>query len=144
MKSLLSLILITFGMTCFAHGGGMDGMDKKFKDMDTDHDGKISAAEHAAGAAAMFNMLDGNHDGKVTADEMQSHMNNMEMGKKMKHEEMSAKDKIAKIDTDGDGALTAQEHADGSAKMFTMMDKDNDGFLTRKEMAKGHHEMMKK
>jgi hypothetical protein len=51
------------------HGGG--GHDA-FKMMDSNGDGKISAAEHDAGAKKMFEMMDANKDGKVTADEMQA------------------------------------------------------------------------
>ena len=48
---------------------GPDG-DKHFKMMDTDGDGKISRAEHAAAAKQMFDQCDANHDGIATAAEM--------------------------------------------------------------------------
>ena len=57
---------------------------------------------------------------------------------------MSAVDKIKVIDTDGDGILTAEEHATGSRSMFEKMDTDKDGFLTKSELAAGHASMMKK
>jgi hypothetical protein len=38
--------------------------------MDTNGDGKISRAEHAAGAKQMFAQCDANRDGIVTAAEM--------------------------------------------------------------------------
>ena len=41
----------------------------KFKSMDTDGDGRISRAEHAAGARMMFDKMDTNHDGIVTQQE---------------------------------------------------------------------------
>jgi hypothetical protein len=38
--------------------------------MDSNGDGQVSAAEHAAAAQAMFDKADANHDGNLTADEM--------------------------------------------------------------------------
>ena len=48
-----------------------------FKAMDENHDGRISADEHAAGARALFQKMDANQDGKVTAkglDELRTRM----------------------------------------------------------------------
>ena len=38
--------------------------------MDLDGDGVVTAAEHAAGARALFDHMDANHDGRVTRAEM--------------------------------------------------------------------------
>jgi len=38
--------------------------------MDLDGDGVVTAAEHAAGARALFDHMDANHDGRVTREEM--------------------------------------------------------------------------
>jgi Ca2+-binding EF-hand superfamily protein len=57
---------------------------------------------------------------------------------------MSAAEKIAKIDTNGDGKLTAAEHASGSKAMFAKMDADHDGKLTAQEMSAGHERLMSK
>ena len=136
--------------------------DDKFKTMDSNGDGKITAAEHAAGAKAMFDRMDANHDGNVTAAEMDAghammdrddDMHGMKAGEKAKagkamdHDmddmEMSSADKIAKMDTNGDGMLSAAEHEAGAAAMFTEMDSNGDGSLSRAEMKAGHR-MMKK
>lgn len=118
-------------------------IDKEFATMDANHDGKISAAEHAAGAKAMFEKMDANHDGKVTAAEMTA-AHEAITGQAAKKSDMSAADKIKAIDTDGDGVLTADEHAKGAAAMFAKMDTNKDGFLAKEEMAAGHAAMMRK
>lgn len=118
-------------------------IDHEFSMMDTNHDGKVSAAEHAAGAKAMFEKMDANHDGKVTAAEMTAAHKSI-TGQEAHKSDMAAADKIKTIDTDGDGVLTADEHAKGSAAMFAKMDTNKDGFLTREEMAAGHAATMKK
>ena len=117
--------------------------DAEFAAMDTNKDGKVSAEEHAAASKKMFDMMDANKDGKVTAAEMTAAHQRV-TGKKAKKSDMSATDKIKVIDTDGDGILTAEEHAAGSRAMFEKMDTDKDGFLSKDEIAAGHAQMMKK
>jgi Ca2+-binding EF-hand superfamily protein len=127
------------GATANTAGGGDDHI---FQMMDSNGDGKISADEHATGARKMFEMMDANKDGKVTAAEMDAA--HERMGKKAHAGEMSSAEKIRAIDTDGDGVLTADEHAAGSRKMFDMMDTNKDGFLSKSEMVAGHQHMMQK
>ena len=117
--------------------------DVEFTAMDTNKDGKVSAAEHAAASKKMFVTMDANADGKVTAAEMDAAHQRV-TGKKPKKTDMSSAEKIKVIDTNGDGTLTAEEHAAGSRAMFEKMDTDKDGFLTQDELAAGHGQMMKK
>jgi len=51
-------------------GEGKCGMDK----MDTNKDGMVSKAEHAAGSEMMFEAADANKDGNVSKDEMDKAM----------------------------------------------------------------------
>lgn len=115
----------------------------QFAMMDADKDGKVSAEEHAGGARAMFEKMDADKDGKVTAAEMTA-SHKAVTGKAAKKSDMSSADKIKVVDSDGDGVLTAEEHATGSQAMFGKMDADKDGFLSKGEVAKGHATMMKK
>ncbi|MEO8669813.1 MAG: hypothetical protein ABI411_00785 [Tahibacter sp.] len=108
--------------------------------MDADGDGKISASEHAAGAKAMFDDMDVNKDAMVTVEEMDAKHAKMPR----KAGEMSSAEKIAVIDSDKNGVLSAEEHAAGSRQMFDKMDKDKDGFVSAAEMQAGHDEMMSK
>ena len=115
----------------------------EFQSMDTNGDGKISAEEHAAGAKKMFDAMDTNHDGKVTAAEMDA-AHAKRMGTKSSQPAMSSADKIKAIDSDGDGVLTAAEHAAGARSMFAAMDTDKDGFLSKSELEAGHAKLMHK
>lgn len=138
MKALTLMAGALFAL----HASANPEIDKQFSAMDTDHDGKVSAAEHAAGAKAMFEKMDANHDGKVTAAEMTA-AHAAITGQAAKKSDMPAADKIKAIDTDGDGVLSADEHAKGSAAMFAKMDTNKDGFLSKEEMAAGHAAMMR-
>jgi Ca2+-binding EF-hand superfamily protein len=115
--------------------------DKHFKMMDANGDGKVSRAEHAAGAKKMFEQCDANRDGIVTAAEMDASM--AKQGMKPASDEKSSAEKIKVIDQNNDGKLTAAEHATGSEKMFTKIDTNGDGFISKEESAEGM-KMLKK
>lgn len=113
-----------------------------FKSKDSDKDGRISRIEHAAGAMKMFNNMDTNHDGVVTATEMDAfHATKSEKSGKGK---MSSADTIKVLDTNGDGQLSRAEHEAGSDALFIKMDTNRDGFLSLSECSIGHDSMMKK
>ena len=131
------------------HYGKRSSVEAEIRIMDTDRDGKISGTEHAAGAKKMFQNMDANRDNRLTAAEMDAAKKRKETAGSSSrhadhkdHAEMSAADKIKVVDTDGDGVLTAEEHAEGSTTMFAKMDTDTDGLLTAKEMEAGHTKLM--
>lgn len=140
-KVSLTAAACAFAISLSALAGG-DKHDQMTM-MDDNGDGKITEAEHAAGAKSMFGRMDANADGKVTAAEMDA----AHKGKGMDHDKpgkgMSSSAKIAKLDTDGDGVLTAEEHAAGAKKMFSRMDADGDGNLTAAEWKAGHDKEMR-
>jgi hypothetical protein len=118
-------------------------IDAQFKTMDTDGDGRLSPDEHAAGAKRMFDAMDSNKDGTVTIAEMDAAHRNVP-GKEPKNSDLSSIEKIKVVDQNGDGLLSADEHAAGSRKMFSKMDADRDGFLSRAELTAGHEKMLKR
>jgi Ca2+-binding EF-hand superfamily protein len=109
--------------------------DKHFKMMDANGDGKITRAEHAAAAKQMFKQCDANHDGVVTVAEMDAA--SAAKGEKPGKDEKSSTEKIRVIDQNGDGKLTAAEHATGTETMFGKMDRNGDGVLSKDECEAG-------
>jgi hypothetical protein len=145
MSVLCGLSGAVLSISAIAGGEGADSSKYPMKMMDADKDGRVTAAEHAAGAERMFGKIDADGDGRVTTVEMDAHHQKM-MGKNEarpgKHKMMSSDEKIRTIDKDGDGAITAEEHAAGSQKMFGKMDADKDGALTAEEIKSGHRKLM--
>ena len=91
----VAAVLSTVVLSAAAFAGDRSP-DEMFKQMDADGDGRISAAEHAAGASKMFAKMDSNHDGGVTAAEMEAgHKMMMKDHSKadgMKHQDMKHSD----------------------------------------------------
>lgn len=150
MAAVLSLAL-ALGAPALADDSGA-----RFKMMDANNDGMVSAAEHAAAVTRMFGEMDADGDGTVTAAEMDARhamkkpakakepmtSNDAVMDHGAMHREMSSAEKIARMDTNGDGMLSAAEHDAGARTMFSEMDTDGNGSLSRQELAAGHAKMM--
>ena len=133
--------------------GGMMGM------MDSNRDGSITAQEHAAHAKAMFDRMDADHDGKISAVEVSAGHEMMTKEVRIVHRGpgmagmgmgtgmgagMSSADRIKKMDRNGDGRLSAAEHAAGAQAMFNEADTNKDGSLSSEERLAHHGAMMKR
>lgn len=105
--------------------------------MDLDRDGVVSAQEHEAGARKMFEQMDANRDGEVTSREMSASSKSMPSSGDPATASTPAEAKIAAVDRDADGKLTAEEHAQASRDMFGRLDGDRDGALSRNEIQMG-------
>ena len=70
---VVAMVIGLAAASTFAHDKGADMMAK----IDTNHDGNISAAEHAAYAQSMCDKMDANHDGMVSKLEMDAGMKAM-------------------------------------------------------------------
>lgn len=125
-----------------------------FERADADHDGRLSKAEHAAAAQLMFDALDADHDGEASTAEMEAHHATMherhvqrarhaEAGKDLGGERnpVGPEDVLEGWDGNGDGRLSASEHAAAAQAMFDRMDADHDGILSRAEFDLGHAPM---
>jgi Ca2+-binding EF-hand superfamily protein len=79
-RGLVAGAVLVVSMTAtsvFAHDKMMGKMDM-MKMMDTNHDGMVSADEHAAYAKMMFDKMDTNHDGMLSKTEMAAGMKMMQ------------------------------------------------------------------
>src|SRR5690349_3419868 len=100
-KALHTIVVALLASTAFGAWANHDGGDDKFKAMDTNGDGQVSSAEHAAAVTKMFDEMDANKDGFVTAAEMDA----MHAKSGMHDMGMKSGEKIGKMDKDGDGKM---------------------------------------
>ncbi|MBB6094433.1 hypothetical protein HNQ60_003314 [Povalibacter uvarum] len=134
------VVCSSLAFTVFADDKPASSGEEEMKLMDESRDGRITSAEHAAGARQLFLKMDTDHDGIVTEGEMQIAQKTM-LTKPSKTK--PAAEKIKVIDTNQDGSLSAEEHADGARRMFMAMDADGDGQLTVAEVQAGHDKMLR-
>lgn len=147
--SLLAMGGLILGVPASAGDAAHDKGDHLSK-VDTDHDGQISSAEHAAAAQKQFTKMDANKDGSISSQEMQDAQNAMreKRGDKMamgerkdaaehggmgEHHRMSQADKFKAMDTNGDGALSQAEFTAGSNAQFAKLDSNKDGKVSAEE-----------
>ena len=95
-------------------------------------DGGITAAKHAATASKRFEMMDTDKDGKISAAEINA-SHGAESIVWANHPESPA-EKIRSFDTNHDGVLSISEYTNGSQRMFEELDVDGNGVLTPSEM----------
>lgn len=108
-------------------------VDAKYRNMDTDGDGKVSRAEFASYDQQRFAKLDANGDGVLSLSELSTDDGDRD-----------AADKFKKLDTDGDGKLSATEQKAGCDAKFTTIDTDGDGYISQSEMMAAHKDHAKK
>lgn len=116
-------------------GDGMGpGMGPRFDfaAVDADKDGKVTEAELTAWRAAEAVKIDANKDGKLSAEELAA----ARLADMTARATEMATRMVAKLDTDGDGLLTAAEMAarPGPARLFDRADADGDGAVTQAEL----------
>jgi hypothetical protein len=115
--------------------GGHDRWDRwMLQEMDSNKDGKVTQAEIAAFEAARAAEIDTDKDGKITAAELQAF-----------HEKERARHEaewLARMDTNGDGAVSVDEFKAAQTWRLAKMDRNGDGTLDEQDMRDGgpmHH-----
>lgn len=112
------------------HGGRGDGLGFGFirmlQGMDADMNGLISGEEWAAGGTDRISGADADGDGSVTLKEMED----FALARVQERIEERVARRFERMDTDGDGAISAEEMAAQTEERFAHMDRDGDGQLT--------------
>lgn len=114
--------------------GGHEGrgamLIQQFDEIDADKDGKITAAELAAHRQARFTAADTNSDGSLNAEELTA-FHTAQMAERMAERTGRM---MQWMDANGDGALSVDEMPDGpSPERMARIDIDGDGAISREE-----------
>ena len=104
-----------------------DAFDQLLRLLDTDHDGRVSAEEHARGARDMFRRMDRDGNGEVTVEEMDAVRGGLDDA------QGPSRQRLGEVDLDGNGTLGAEEHLAATRVAFDASDADHDGMLERDE-----------
>jgi Ca2+-binding EF-hand superfamily protein len=143
MQSIKTLALGSIVALLTAQAMAQSNSDRLFSQMDTDKDGKISAAEHAAAAKARFEKMDKSKSGKIVIADEFKQPNKPSRGQATAEADIAVA-MLKAMDKNGDGIITAEEHAKAAEERFEKMDTNKDGFLTKEEWTAGRAAMMKK
>jgi Ca2+-binding EF-hand superfamily protein len=118
--------------------------DRLFAQNDIGQHDAISAQEFADHAKQVFANMDADHDGFLTRDEINAaHMDMLREMYKSPHNpnlDALADAMMARMDTNHEGKISAQEYADAMKSRFDEMDTNHDGKVTRKEFNAVHHQ----
>lgn len=132
-----ALVIVGPDMTV-AQGGGGQGMAERFQALDTDADGRLSAAEAAEWRETVFVTMDADDDNRLSLEEYMT----VQLGQGAdpdqrgpRYEERQAEKEAAfvEMDEDGDGFVTREQFLAGGEQNFSDADADGDGYVTLPE-----------
>ena len=114
----------------------------EFEYVDTNDDGRVSSSEHEVYARKLFDQLDNDGDYKLSvaeimADESTFTRHIFAGGNMLGPAELSTREKIQRIDTNGDGVVGRDEHANAATAQFRKLDLNNNGELSPGEFEAG-------
>lgn len=104
--------------------------EAQFARMDADADGRVTLDEYRDAAKAAFDALDADHNYSVSAAEL-------EAAQPQRDGELSAAQRIALIDDNDDGTLTADENRLAVEADFERIDVNDDDALELSEVKSG-------
>lgn len=144
-KFFAAALLGTIALTpALAYSEGMKGghggeefkaqMLERFKAADENGDEKLTKAEIYQSRGKRAADIDTNNDGVINVEEMDAAHKEM----RLKREQRM----LNRMDTDGDGVVSADEFARSGTRMMQHLDRDHDGVVTMEEATtppmKGH------
>lgn len=142
--TLIAALLFVAGPGCAFGAGKRATPGEEFKAADTDGNGMLSRAEAGRAAprlAKSFDAIDANRDGQISPEDIRVWRRTAKGERRVKAAGTDAQAKFdghfSRADSDGDGALSRAEAAQGLPRVaakFDRIDKDGNGRVTREEM----------
>lgn len=110
-----------------------------FERLDADGDGRVTRGEMTEARRAGFERADRDGDGILSAAEIAARQERARRFARMA--EAGASERLARLDGDGDGALTFEEF-DADMPVFRLIDADGDGAISRAEFDRARAALM--
>lgn len=124
-----------------------DDAEDRLDRLDNDGNGRVSRAEFVAKGERIFAKIDKDQNGKLTLSELRAWNEKREdkeddkrprsgWGRYERDEdnELSPAERLKKLDTNGDDAVSLKEFVEARKDKFKMLDKDDDGSLKESEL----------
>ncbi len=127
--SLVAATAVAGSMAIAQERGGKNMRGERLEQLDTNKDGAISRDEVKAERLERFAMADIDSDGAVSQAEMVAFT---EARRAERRERRQAR-QFARLDTDGNGTVSAEEFAGREMKMFERADINGDGSVDAEE-----------
>jgi Ca2+-binding EF-hand superfamily protein len=105
---------------------------QRFDKLDANHDGVVTLNEYIAAADMRFKAFDVAGNGRVSAEEIASSPKAQERAARV------AERIVKRLDTNGDGVVTEDEFLAGARQRFARIDSDGDGFIDASEIGRRH------
>ena len=105
--------------------------EQRMAAMDENGDGVLSEDEYEDAMTRAFRDLDADHNNRVSADELGSASGPQQDGM------LSPADRIRRVDVNTDGELTEEELTRGAEQAFQLLDTSKDGTLDLGELKSG-------
>lgn len=103
----------------------------EFDKLDANHDGVVTKDEYLAAAGARFGALDTAHTGKLTAQEIAASPQTVH------RDEFAAQRELRRMGAGADGSVTQDQYQAAAKARFAKLDTNGDGFIEADE-ASGH------